>query len=546
MRRTLLALLPAALLALGAPTARAQDPVPPPRNDWQVLVDARQPEVVEVVERLRAHRESQGLATLLQEVTTPARPETVQGWVRHARPRFLLLVGDVDMFPAWSVQHPGVEEAVATDRPYGDLDGDGYPEVSVGRIPSGDTEVVRRVVERIIRYEAETAPGPWRRECALLAGEGGFSPQIDAIIESLFARVVSEAIAPGYSVDLTYANPSSRYCYPPHQFASRVIDRFNEGALVYAYVGHGQVTSVDDLDVKGPGGVKRYPVLGVDQVPQLSADARRAPILLAIACWTGKFEGDRPCIGEELMAAEGGPVAFYGSSRVSHPVHNALLAKALVGQLLAGTGQVRLGSALDAAEREMVRGRAAAEPAAAPDPIRIQVLTLARAFLGGEAVDREMPRHVDMYNLLGDPALVLARPEAEVAIEAAERATAGEALEVKGRVRGEGATSVTVTLETERTRVARPDGPQGETPVERYARANDQVVWTELAPVAADGTFTVTLQPPRGLPAGRYWVKAFAQGRRCGLGAAAVEVVAPEGYDPFEEEDGWEGEEEEE
>ncbi len=503
---------------------------------------AAKPDLLQAaLQPLSEHRRAGGLRTgsIMAPATTPEQREVVRGDLAKMRPRFVLLVGDVDVLPAFDVTHPGSQEAVTTDRPWGDFDDDGFPEAAVGRIPTSDPALVARVVERIINYETSRDAGPWRRECALVAGEARYSPQLDAVIEQLFARVVTEEIAPGYAVDLTYANPRSRYCYPPARFSERVVGRFNEGALVYAYVGHGAERSVDDLHLVGPEGgrPKRFPVLGVEQVGGLAADGR-PPIMAAIACWTGRFEAKQPCIGEELLLAEGGPVAFYGATRISHPVHNALLAKAIVGQLLAGTGEVRLGEALDRAERIMVSGPQTAT--ASVDPIRLQILTMARAFLGGEAIDVEFPRHVDMYNLLGDPALVVARPEGEVALDLPAQATAGAPLTVRGRVAAGSARAVTVTLETERGTSARRDAPAGETPVEAYARANDRVVWTELASVNAAGEFEVALPLPRALAAGKYVVTAFAQGEgACALGAGKVQIAAAADYDPFEEEEGW-------
>src|SRR5690606_15036337 len=188
---------------------------------------------------------------------------------------------DVDAVPAFDVAE------VATDRPYGDLDGDGLPEVSIGRLPASDPATLGRMVARTISYERDLAPGAWQKQCALVAGEGRFGPAIDALIENLFQRVVARQIPPRFDVDLTYANPRSTFCYPFAGFADRVVERLNEGALVMAYVGHGNVRSVDDLTAPAATGkVVEYPVLDATHVPRI--DAAASPIVVAIACWTGR------------------------------------------------------------------------------------------------------------------------------------------------------------------------------------------------------------------------------------------------------------------
>lgn len=453
-----------------------------------------------------------GQVTITPGQQQPRSAKRLAAAIHVLKPRYVLLVGDVDLIPTFTVAE------AATDRPYGDFDGDGYPDASVGRLPFNDPAVVRRVANRIVAYERNREGAMWRRSCALVAGEGRFSPAIDAMIEKLFERIVSQNIALGYDVDVTYANPNSRYCFPPQQFAERMVERLNQGALVFAYVGHGQKRSLDRLQVKEGSVIKKYDVLGVRHVTGLRRTSSPA-VFLAIACWTAQFEGKRPSIGEVLLAAPGGPVAFFGATRISHPVHNALLAKELVRELLAENGEVRLGPALDRARHAMVNGRPG------PDPVRVQILMLAMALMGEEQLKREMPRHVDMYNLLGDPAMRLARPEGDVTFEGQLAASPGETLVVRGRTPAR-YRALTVSLETARASSARPTARPGESALERYARANDKVLRQEIV-LVREGAFEVRFDLPVDMTPGRYVLKGFAQdARTCATGGQAIQVVA--------------------
>lgn len=475
---------------------------------------------------LLEHRRAEGLKVDVVRIAPGAQDALVAELKRRA-PDFILLVGDVDTIPAFVVRE------AATDRPYGDYDGDGYPDAAIGRFPVSHPQVVSSLVERTLAYERDRAAGAWRKQCALVAGEAKFSPGIDKFIEQLFQQVVCDSVNPAYDVDMTYANPRSPYCCPAKRFSKRVVQRMNEGALVFAYVGHGSVRSVDTLDVVTGKGKKKktrkYTVLKAAHAKRLKTGAN-SPVFLSIACWTGKYEGKTPCIGEELLLTPGGPVGFLGSSRISHPVHNALLAKELVRELLSETGTVRLGPAINRAREAMVKGR----PDEGPDPVRKQILDIAAMFIGLSAVTNENPRHVDMYNLLGDPALRLARPEEWIALEGATDVTAGATLAVTGKAPA-GFETLTVTLETAREKSARPE-PESESVLQRYKRVNDKVVATVPATVAADGTFSVSFDLDRRLPKGTYRIKAFAQvDGRAAIGAVAQPIAADPTYDPFDE-----------
>ena len=447
--------------------------------------------LLEAARPLLEHRAREGMQVALVTTEGPESLARIRRQLAAKPADYLLLLGDVATIP-----HQVVRKC-ATDRPYGDLDDDGYPDLAIGRIPSDDPRVIRGVAERTIRYEREREAGLWQKQCALLANEGRFSPEIDAVIERVFARVVKQVLPTGYDVDLTYANPRSTYCYPPRRFGARVIERLNEGALVFAYIGHGSKRSLDSLVV----GSESYSVLSTEDAARLDL-SRRSPIMVAIACWTGNYDGRRQSLGEELIASPRGPVAFFGASRISHPVHNALLAKELVCEFFAGDEVPRLGPALDRARRALAEGRP-------DDRIRAQIITMANLFVGAKVVEEEMPRHVDMYNLFGDPALKLARPAGRITLETSPLRR-GRALVVEGRVEPGAAMSLRVTLETDREAMAVPRGREGESRLERYARANDKVLRAALAATRPDGTFRVELSVPAELPAGRYMVKAFA------------------------------------
>ncbi|MBI4577159.1 MAG: hypothetical protein HY722_12935, partial [Planctomycetes bacterium] len=237
--------------------------------------------------------------------------------VRAADPRYVLLVGDHEEVPAC------VDEWEATDNVYGDLDGDGLPEAAVGRLPADTPEELSRMVGRIVAAEREARPGEWQNDLAFLAGQGGFGPVLDRMLEQVYREVIVHHVPAAYDVDMSYANPVSPYCFPPPGFSGAALERANRGSLIYTYLGHGHEEGFDTVEWRG----RSYPILSTEDASAM--DSAHPPVMVVIACLTGRFDGVEG-IGEVLMRRPRGPLAFLGASRVSQPYSNAVLGLELV------------------------------------------------------------------------------------------------------------------------------------------------------------------------------------------------------------------------
>ena len=82
----------------------------------------------------------------------------------------------------------GAEPDIATDNPFADLDGDGVPDISVGRIPVDSANELTQFIKRVIAYETGTAPkadAQWQTRLNLVAGVGGFGKLADQMIEQI-------------------------------------------------------------------------------------------------------------------------------------------------------------------------------------------------------------------------------------------------------------------------------------------------------------------------------------------------------------------------
>ena len=469
--------------------------------DWIAVAPA---DFVPALEPLRAHR-----AKSMKAVVVPAEGLDADGIVKLVaarKPRFLLLAGDVDRVPTVVRKSGYVSDRFASDP---DLATDGLFGAMAGRFPADSVDELKAMVEKTLAYE--TAPsGPWQRRIRFLAGEGGFGDAIDAVIERQFSVLVADAIPAGYEVETAYAKPSSRYFAWAPRFNENALRMLNEGSLFYCYVGHGLRTAMDDITYQG----KVYPTLSTKDAAKV--DVREGyPIVISIACNTGEYDsrvGD--AVGEEFFKRPRGPVAFVGGTRVTQPYGNALIGNHLIRQVFHAK-QATLGEALAAAREGVLAKDGSA--------LRMQADALAALVQGPGNLEPMRKDVVLHYNLLGDPALPIRRPDDSLTIEPVAAPKPGAPLEVRGTAKG--ADRVTVTLEVTRDRFWKQtdlDGGDLEAATaKRYRDANDKVV-SKVEVGTFDGAFEASLPFPAEAPSGRYVLKVAAGGA---LGWRILEVL---------------------
>jgi len=453
-----------------APDSRflLEDPAAAHRVDYLIL--AAEP-FVDRLDELAAHREAQGYAVGIVSMAGVRKSfESIRTFLAHAAenwakpaPSFLLLVGDADGVPAEiresSYREFRSEERLATDFDYACPLREGEPLLHVGRFPCDTPEELQAMVRKTIRYEKESASGAWQKRVALVAGTAGFSEKIDAVIEKQFRAVVSRMIPPEYDLEVAYASPDSPWCPYPPRFNENALRMLNQGALFYVFVGHGRRHGVDSIRWEG----ERHPILDQEHAEQIDA-GEGLPIMIVLACSTGEFDAPFDCVGEVYFKRDRGPTAFLGGSRVTQPYGNGILGKALVEESF---GDARtLGEIVTRAKMRVLRHER--------DNLTRQADLIAAAVQGNEALEpirRDTVRH---YNLFGDPALMVRRPEKSIRLT-----LEGDLLTVEAPVE-----EVELTLEVPRAEFARAierelggiNGDRERLFEERYQRANDKAV----------------------------------------------------------------------
>ena len=294
----------------------------------------------------------------------------------------------------------GSEPKIASDNPYGDLDGDGVPELSVGRLTADSAAELSNTIKRIIRYEQGSPGQLWQRKVNLIAGVGGLGRLVDSIVENTTKEMVKELIPAGYQTTMTYGSWTSPFCPDPRRFSETAIGRFNEGCMFWVYCGHGQRDQLDRIMLPD----QNHRILDSESVDQL--DCRQgSPIAICLACYTGAHDGPNDCLAEQMMRQPNGPVAVVCGSRVTMPYGMSVLSVEMMNEFFHGDCET-LGELMMKAKQRMA-GKPNAE-----DKYRQTLDALGKTFSPlPELIGEECKEHLQLMQLIGDPLLRLKRPD---------------------------------------------------------------------------------------------------------------------------------------
>jgi hypothetical protein len=279
--------------------------------------------------------------------------------------RYVLLVGDdtfdprdyagtgaVSFVPS-AIRFDEVWGRVPSENGYADVDGDGRPDLAIGRLPAQTPEQANLLADKIV-HERERLADVAGRQLIAIDNRGPGDPpfQKDA---------ASVPLPPG--TDVAW----SRVADGIDAARQELFDGLAAGAQVTHYFGHG-----------GPEVWADEQLLTVPDVASLPA----APptVLFTWACqsqWYLNLWG--PSLNEALLLhPDGGAVASFGPAGITTPSQQEALARGVYTRFL--NGGMALGDAIREAKRESLAARPSSRAA------------------------------VDGWNLLGDPALVLPAP----------------------------------------------------------------------------------------------------------------------------------------
>jgi hypothetical protein len=391
---------------------------------------------------------------------------------------------------------------------------DGLPSVPVGRFPARTADEAAAMVRKTIDLEHDDLPGPWRRRLTVLAGVPAFNPLVDRLVETLaLARL--DQIDPVWTGRAIYHNAQSRFCLPDRDLHTRALEYVCEGEALTLYLGH-----------SSPEGLWAGGARFLDRSDWGQLHIRRgAGVFATFGCYGCQLRG-RGGEGYGIAAIRNahGPAAVLGAQGICFAAMVRLASEGFAGSVLAAKPPERLGTAWLA----LLTGLASGDM----DPISYALLDRVD---GDPQIPQATQRreHLEMFILLGDPALRLPVLPADITLTDPGPLKAGTTLAINGTLppRLAGA-RVRVTLE--RTAGSLPadletlPGEAG-SPHDRVMRANHEranhFVLTEAAAETNGVQFAAKLRVPETFPGHDLILRAYASTERSdGQGVLRLDV----------------------
>jgi hypothetical protein len=389
-----------------------------------------------------------------------------------------------------------------------DHQSDKWLPIAIGRIPAMENRFALGVLARVQQYESQPPVGEGRNRLEIIASSTAWGAWIDQAFERLLNSYINSHLPEYIETHVLTGNPDSSYTYPLEDMVNETVRRFDSGALLVSYIGHGG----DDMLLPALSQDGFYTTMfsfdDLDRV-QRASDS----VMTFVACDVGQFDlpGDRLSLAEAFLLDDNGPVATYAASRITFPLPNAILEMDLL-QMIARERIPTVGQWLQ-------RVRDAPDDPFDPSLLTwlgrkvipyLYVLTTGEFSVGKINPQSCYPWQRYAYNLFGDPALALAYPTLNLKIEPRFRWLP---FVHKVSFTGDGplAEGQTIYVSLNYPAGATPEY-SGKIKDQRfiYARTNSKTLTTTSIEAIGNGQFAGELRLPSGLPAGRYVLQAIA------------------------------------
>lgn len=181
---------------------------------------------------------------------------------------------------------------VPADPLYGDTDGDGMPEVAVGRLAVTDLAQANTVVDKIIAYDEDRRVQPWQR-AALFAADWDASLSPPTYFQSLTDQIIANYLPADITPVRAYLGGTSATDILTARTA--ISEALQSGVWMAQYFGHG------DIDRWSGGSIWRSAdALGLHNAPSF-------PVVMTFNCKDGYFAyPGKTSIAEAMQRQPGG------------------------------------------------------------------------------------------------------------------------------------------------------------------------------------------------------------------------------------------------
>ncbi|MCD4651848.1 MAG: hypothetical protein K8S56_08700 [Candidatus Cloacimonetes bacterium] len=220
-------------------------------------------------------------------------PEAIRLMVKHlyqiqnSELKYLLLIGSgVSDWRNFTGSTNGKNQmmvyqknTVSSDDYFAYFDGTSNPELGVGRLPALNTDQLDIMIEHIKNYVQNPTPGWWRNTVLIVADDQYNSGQNTQTSHTMYAEQNAQQLhASVYKEKVFSIEYDLNEFHRKPQVRDIIVDKINEGVLVFYYNGHGSFDTLGD---------EKYFTGG--EVDELT-NSERMTFFLAASCSVGLFD----------------------------------------------------------------------------------------------------------------------------------------------------------------------------------------------------------------------------------------------------------------
>ena len=297
-------------------------------------------------------------------------------------------------------------------------------DVGVGRFPVTTVAEAKIMVDKTINYSKNQNGGAWQNTIMFMGDDGNDNihmKDVDSVANSVGRDYPNFLIKKVMWDAYTRESSATGNTYPE---VSKIIRQQQaNGALVMDYGGHGSATLISHESV-----------LGLSDFSE--SRTSNLPLWVTAACDIMPFDGVTETIGESAVLNEkGGAVAFYGTARTVFTSANKYINHAFMKRVLSlqDGKPIALGEAHRLAQNDVMLGTNRYPTPTREDPNKT-------------SPEQDNTENHLQYSLLGDPALSLNLPTAQVVVDEIDGVAvgsgtmptvkAGSVIKMKGQVAG--------------------------------------------------------------------------------------------------------------
>jgi hypothetical protein len=393
---------------------------------------------------------------------------------------------------------------------------DGSPTVAVGRFPARNRAELDAMVEKTLRFECDSQPAQWQNRLSLFVGDPGGGALAEMFVQQALKGDLA-LLHPSWTVRTIFSAASSPFYLPGRRDRETALRYLSEGNLFSIYLGHSYraglgldgkfMTGGDWAKVRIPNGAGPFFTCG---------------------CWACQTTAKGDGYGLSAMRNPTGPVAVIGATGESFGFAATLMAEGLLGRISEPPFPSRLADYWLSVAAGLAHGKM--------DAGMFALLDMADGTGGKVPLAVQRREHLEMWMLLGDPALRLPVTPVDISLKLTQPAAAGKEVAISG-VLPDRLSGAQVQLSLERPLnsfpVSLPELPSN-SPTNRDARQRafiarhesaNSFVLTSAEAKASGNRFAGSLHVPSAIPWSNVVLRASATlAKEAGIGVVVVPV----------------------